>query len=236
MHYYLKRKIKKMAKLSKRIKDLKSKVEQDKVYSLEEAVKLVKETSNVKFDASVEIHTHLGIDPKKGDQIVRSSVVLPNGNGKTKRIVAFTTKVDEAKKAGADVIGDEEYIASLKKEGKCDFDVAVATPEIMPKLGQIAKMLGQKGLMPNPKSGTIGTDLEKMVGDLKKGKESFKNDDSANVHISVGKVSFEDSKLIENIKAFIEELRKIKPSSIKGTYMKSVSLSSSMGPSVKVEV
>lgn len=218
------------------MKDLKEKVDRNKVYGVEEAVKLVKETSTVKFDASVEVHIGLGIDPKKGDQIIRSSVALPHGSGKTKRIIAFTTKVDEAKKAGADIIGDEDYIAKIKKESKCDFDVAVATPEMMPKLAEIAKILGQKGLMPNPKSGTIGPDVAKMVEELKKGKQSFKNDDSGNVHVSVGKVSFDDKKLIENIQAFVETVKKIKPVSVKGTYIKGISISSSMGPGVKISI
>ncbi|MDD3284727.1 MAG: 50S ribosomal protein L1 [Patescibacteria group bacterium] len=225
-----------MSNQSKRMKALKEKVDRNKVYGLEEAVQLIKETSTVKFDASVEVHIGLGIDPKKGDQIIRSSVVLPNGNGKIKRIIAFTTKLDEAKKAGADIIGDEDYISKIKKEGKCDFDVAVATPEMMPKLAEIAKILGQKGLMPNPKSGTIGPDVTKMIEELKKGKESFKNDDSGNVHVAVGKISFEDKKIIENIQAFVETVKKIKPVSIKGTYIKNIYISSSMGPGIKVSM
>ncbi len=225
-----------MSKKSKRIKELKSKIDKDKVYQLEEAVKLVKETSTVKFDATVEVHMHLGIDPKKGDQIIRSTVTLPNGNGKKKRIAAFTTKIDEAKKAGADIVGDDDLIAQIKKTGKCDFDVAVATPEMMPKIAQIAKVLGQKGLMPNPKSGTIGPNISKIIEELKKGKETFKNDDSANVHLAVGKVSFADEKLIENINAFVNTVKKVKPSSVKGTYVKSISISSSMGPGLKISM
>lgn len=225
-----------MTKKSKRIKELLSKVDKNKIYPLEEAIKLVKETSNVKFDASVEVHVNLGIDTKKGDQIVRSMVVLPHGNGKEKKIAAFTEKKDEAQKAGASVVGSDDLIAKIKKTKKCDFDVAVATPEMMPKIAQIAKILGQKGLMPNPKSGTIGPDIAKMIKDLKGGKETFKNDDSGNVHLCVGKVSFDDAKLVENIQEFIEAVKKAKPSSLKGTYIKSISLASSMGPGVKVGV
>lgn len=223
-----------MAKLSKRMKAIKSSVDTKKIYAIEEAIKILKETSNVKFDSSLEVHVSLGIDPKKGEQIVRSTVTLPHGNGKVRKLVAFTTHVDEAKKAGADIIGDEEYIEKVRQSGKCDFDIAVATPEIMPKLASIAKILGQKGLMPNPKSGTIDADVKKMITELKAGKESFKNDDSANVHLAVGKISFDDSKLVENIKAFIEAVKKAKPTALKGTYIKSIAVSSTMGPGLKV--
>lgn len=225
-----------MAKKSKRIKELNKKIDKNKVYSLEEAVKLVKETSNVKFDSSVEIHISLGIDPKKGDQIIRSTVSLPNGNGKEKIIAAFTSKIDEAKKAGAAIAGDDDLIDKIKKTGKCDFDVAVATPDMMPKIAQIAKILGQKGLMPNPKSGTIDANVTKMIEELKKGKETFKNDDSGNVHLSVGKVSFDEAKLVENINSFIETVKKIKPSGVKGNYIKGISISSSMGPGIKISL
>jgi len=227
---------KNMAKKSKRIKELRKKIDQDKVYSIEEGVKLIKETSNVKFDASIEIHVNLGIDTKKGDQIVRSMVVLPYGNGKEKRIVAFTEKKDEAKQAGASLAGSDDLIAKIKKTKKCDFDVAVATPDMMPKIAQIAKILGQKGLMPNPKSGTISPDIVKIIEELKKGKETFKNDDSGNVHLCIGKVSFDDKKLIENIQEFMEAVKKAKPSSLKSTYIKGISLASSMGPGVKVSL
>jgi large subunit ribosomal protein L1 len=225
-----------MGKKSKRIKELDSKVDKNKVYPLEEAVKLVKETSTVKFDASVEVHICLGIDPKKGDQIIRSTVTLPNGSGKEKKIAAFTSKIDEAKKAGATIAGDDDLIAKIKKTGKCDFDVAVATPDMMPKIAQIAKILGQKGLMPNPKSGTIGPNVTKMIEELKKGKETFKNDDSGNVHLAVGKVSFDEAQLVENISSFLEVIKRIKPNGVKGTYIKGVSMSSSMGPGIKISI
>lgn len=230
------RKINNMAKLSKRMKAIKSSVDKKKIYTVEEAVEILKKTANVKFDSSVEVHVALGIDTKKGEQIVRSTVTLPHGNGKVRRIVAFTTKTDDAKSAGADIIGDEEYIEKIRQSGKCDFDIAVATPEMMAKLASIAKILGQKGLMPNPKSGTIDADVKKMITELKSGKESFKNDDSANVHLAVGKISFDDSKLIENIKAFVEAVKKAKPQALKGTYIKSIALSSTMGPGLKVSL
>lgn len=225
-----------MAKLSKRMKLVREKVDSKKIYALPEAISILKETSAIKFDASVEIHVSLGIDPKKGDQIVRSVVSLPNGNGKSKKVAAFTTHIKEALDAGADLAGEEELIAEIKKTGKCDFDVAVATPEVMPKLASIAKVLGQKGLMPNPKSGTISPDVKKMVEEIKRGKESFKNDDSANVHLAVGKISFEDNKLIENINAFVDAVKKAKPSGFKGSYIKSIAISSTMGPGLKVTI
>lgn len=227
-----------MAKLSKRLKEAKAKIEADKVYSAPEALKLVKETSQVKFDASVEVHAKLGIDPKKGDQIVRNSVVLPHGTGKTVKVAAFVpeAKAKEAKAAGADIAGGEELINEIKKTSKTDFDIAVTIPEMMPKLAAIAKILGQKGLMPNPKTGTIGPDIAKMVGELKKGKISYKNDANSNIHLSIGKVSFADEQLLENFKVFLDSLKKSKPQSIKGTYIKSLFLTSSMGPSIKISV
>lgn len=225
-----------MAKKSKRIKELRTKVDVNKVYPLEDAVKLVKETSNVKFDASVEVHIHLGIDPKKGDQIIRSTVTLPHGSGKERKIAAFTSKIEEAQQAGASIAGDDDLIAQIKKTGKCYFDVAVATPDMMPKIAQIAKILGQKGLMPNPKAGTIGPNITKIIEELKGGKETFKNDDSGNLHLVVGKVSFDEAKLTENIQSFMDAVKKVKPSSVKGTYIKGISMSSSMGPGIKISV
>ncbi|MDD4290156.1 MAG: 50S ribosomal protein L1 [Patescibacteria group bacterium] len=225
-----------MTKLSKRMKAIKTSIDTKKIYTVEEAVSILKNTANVKFDSSLEAHISLGIDPKKGDQIVRSTVTLPHGNGKVRKLVAFTTKIDEAKAAGADIIGDEEYIEKIRQSGKCDFDIAVATLEIMPKLASIAKILGQKGLMPNPKSGTIDNDVKKMITELKSGKESFKNDDSANVHLALGKVSFDENKLVDNVKAFVDAVKKAKPQSLKGVYIKSIALSSTMGPGLKVSM
>jgi len=226
-----------MSKKSKRFKEVKEKVVAGKVYSIEEAVKLLKETSTVKFDASVEIHVKLGIDPKKGDQIIRSTLTLPHGTGKTKKIAAFVSpeKEKEAKVAGADLVGGIELINQIKKDGKCDFEVAVAEPSIMKDLAVIAKTLGTKGLMPNPKTGTVTPDIKKAVEDLKKGKIAFKNDDSANVHLMIGKVSFDDNKLKENIEAFINTIKRIKPETAKGTYIRSITLCSAMGPGIKIQ-
>lgn len=225
-----------MVKLTKRMAAIAAKVDKNKVYSLDEAITLVKETSGVKFDASVEIHAHLGIDPKKGDQLIRATVVLPHGIGKTKKVAVFCSsdKEKEANEAGADVVYTEEGIKKIKDTGKIDFEVAVTTPDMMPKLASIAKVLGPKGLMPSPKTETVGPNLKKMVEELKKGKVTFKNDDTANVHQIVGKISFDDAKLKENLSAFLEALKKARPTTIKGSYIKNIVLCSTMGPSIRI--
>ena len=224
--------------MSKRMDELKTQIDSTKVYSLDEALDLVQKTSTVKFDASVEVHVKLGIDTKKSDQQIRSTVVLPHGTGNTKTVAAFVGPNDEktAKEAGADFVFGEEDIKKIKDTGKVEFEIAVATPEMMPKLAVAAKILGPKGLMPNPKTDTVGTDLNKMIGELKKGKAAFKNDDGAIVHQIIGKVSFDKAKLKENYKALIEALTKVKPVKSKGAYIKSAHLTSSMGTSIKVEV
>ncbi|MBU1131610.1 50S ribosomal protein L1 [Patescibacteria group bacterium] len=226
-----------MSKKSKRYQEAKAKVNADQSYPLDEAIKLLKETSKVKFDASVEVHVKLGINPKKGDQIIRSAVTMPHGTGKTKKIAAFVTpaKEKEAKAAGADVVGGKELIEQIKKDGKIDFEVAVAEPAMMKDLAVIAKTLGQKGLMPNPKTGTVTPDVKKAVEELKKGKANFKNDDTANIHLMIGKVSFPEEQLKENFQTFMEALKKAKPDSVKGAYIKSITLASSMGPGIKVQ-
>lgn len=224
--------------MSKRMNDLKAKIDKNKAYSIDEAVSLVKETSKVKFDASVEVHVKLGIDPKKSDQQIRSTVVLPHGNGKTIKVAAFvgTNKEKEAKDAGADFVYGEEDIKKIKDTGKIDFDIAVTTPDMMPKMAVAAKILGPRGLMPNPKTDTVGPNVKEMIESLKKGKVNFKNDDTSNVHLSIGKVSFEENKLKENLETFLETLKKIKPTGTKGTYIKNLVLTSSMGPSIKVQI
>lgn len=223
-------------KHGKRYNQIKDKIDPKKTYSAEEAIALVKETSNVGFDAGVEVHINLGIDVKKGDQQVRGSVVLPHGTGKTQKIAVFTDNPSEAKEAGADIAADEEYIQKIKETGKCDFDVAVATPDMMKKIAPIAKILGPKGLMPSPKDGTVTQNVKKTVEELKKGKANFKNDDSGNIHTLIGRVSFDKQKLVENFNALIEAIQKAKPISSKGQYLKSVTVTSSMGPGVKVSV
>ena len=222
--------------MSKRLKEAQAKIDKTKKYTTAEAISLIKETSKVKFDATVEIHVKLNIDPKKSDQQIRASVKLPNSTGQTKRIASFVNeaKVKEVKEAGATVAGGEDLINEIKKTNKTNFDVVVATPEMMPKLAVIAKILGQKGLMPNPKSGTISADPVKVIKELNSGMISFKNDTSGNLHVAVAKISFEDKVLQENVDAFIEELKRSKPDGVKGSFIKTIYLSSSMGPSIQL--
>ncbi len=222
--------------MSKRMDALRAKVDKNKVYSLDEAVKLLQETTGVKFDATVEVHANLGIDTKKSEQQVRATVTLPHGTGKTKTVAAFVSaeKEKEAKEAGADFVYGEEEIKKIKDTGKIEFEVAVTTPDMMPKLASIAKVLGPKGLMPNPKTETVGPNIKKMIEELKKGKVTFKNDDTGNVHQAVGKISFGEEKLKENITAFLEALKKAKPATAKGTFIQSLNVCSSMGPAIKI--
>ncbi len=220
---------------SKKYKKVFEKIEKDKKYSIEEAIKVIKENKIAKFDESVEIHVKLSIDPKKGEQQVRGAVVLPHGTGKTKKVAVITsTKVKEAKDAGADIVGGEEMIEKIKNNKISQFDILVATPEMMPKLAQVAKILGPRGLMPSPKTETVTEKIKETVEMLKKGKVSFKNDDGANVHQLVGKVSFDENKLKENIEAFLGSLQKAKPQVAKGKYIISVSICSTMGPGMKI--
>lgn len=224
-------------KPSKRYQDVTAKVEPKKVYPLAEAVALAKDTSAVKFDASVELHIRLNIDPRKGDQQVRSTVALPHGSGKQQRIAVVTGDMDQqkaAKAAGADLIGDD--VITDIKAGKINFDVLVATPDAMKLLAPVAKTLGPKGLMPNPKDGTVTTNVADAVASLKKGKVSYKNDDSANVHILIGKVSFSAEQLIDNAKAAIESVLKAKPNTVKGNYVKNMTLATSMGPGIMTQL
>jgi large subunit ribosomal protein L1 len=211
-------------------------VEKSKVYSLADALELATKTNPVKFDASVEVHVRLGVDPRQADQNVRSTVSLPNGSGKTVRVAVFAPEAehDAAKKAGADIVGDEAFIKQLEKE-ELNFDTLIATPQYMPKLGKFARLLGPRGLMPNPKAGTVATDVAKAVTEAKAGKVEYRVDKQGIVHLSIGKVSFGTDKLAENAKAFFDSLQSQKPSSLKGGYVKSTSLSTTMGPSIKVE-
>ncbi len=223
---------------SKRFQKLQTEVDRAKVYSLIEAVDLVKKTATTKFDSSVEVHVRLGIDIKKPEQQVRGTVVLPHGSGKTKRIAAFVVgdRAREAKEAGADIVGAEELIQHIKSTEKANFDIAVATPDMMPKLASVAKILGPRGLMPSPKSGTVTPNVGKVVEELKKGRVEFKNDTTGNLHVMVGKASWDAVKLKENVAALMETIQKAKPASAKGTYLKKMVLSSTMGPGIQFTV
>jgi len=211
-------------------------LEAGKVYPLAEALELATKTNPTKFDASVEIHVRLGVDPRQADQNIRSTVVLPNGSGKSVRVAVFAPESDHeaAKKAGADVVGDETFLKQLDKE-ELNFDVLVATPQYMPKLGKYARLLGPRGLMPNPKSGTVATDVAKAVTEAKAGKVEYRVDKQAIVHLSVGKVSFGAAKLEQNARAFFDSLQAQKPTSLKTSYVKSTSITTTMGPGIKVE-
>jgi large subunit ribosomal protein L1 len=221
----------------KKYKQAFEKIEKDKKYSAEDAVKIIKDHKIAKFDESVEMHIKLSIDPKKGEQQVRGTVVLPHGTGKTKKVAVITsTKAKEAKDAGADMVGGEEMIEKIKNNKISQFDVLVATPEMMPKLAQVAKILGPRGLMPSPKTETVTDKIKEAVEMLKKGKVNFKNDDGSNIHQIVGKISFDENKLVENIKSFMEALNKSKPQAVKGKFINSITLCSTMGPGIKISI
>lgn len=211
-------------------------VEKDTIYSLADALELATKTSPSKFDASVEIHIKLGVDPRQADQNIRATVSLPNGTGKTIKVAVFAPETDHAsaKKAGADIVGDETFLSQLDKE-VIDFDVLIATPAYMPRLGKYARLLGPRGLMPNPKSGSVAVDVAKATQEAKAGKVEYRVDKQSIVHLSIGKVSFGSTKLAENAKAFFDSLQSQKPSSIKTAYIKSTSISTTMGPGIKVE-
>jgi len=213
-------------------------IDKNKIYGLEEALEAMKATPAAKFDESVEIHVRLGINPKKTEQNVKGSVVLPHGTGKTKRVAAFVaeSKIKEAKDAGADVVGGIELIEEIKKSGKCDFDVAVAEPDIMKDMAQIARVLGPRGLMPSPKNETVTKDIARVIGEVKGGKVSFKNDDSGNLHQVVGKLSWDAAKLNENITAFLDTLKKLRPAGVKGSFVKAITICSSMGKGINIAV
>ncbi len=209
------------------------KIDSNKSYPIGEAVKLIKGNPIAKFDESVEIHVKTNIDPKKGEQQVRGTVVLPHGTGKTKKIAVVTsTQAEAAKKAGADIVGGEEIIEKLAK--KIDFDILVATPEMMPKLAKVAKILGPKGLMPNPKSETVTTKIAETVAALKKGKAAFKNDDTGNIHQVLGKISFTEEQLQKNIQTFLTTLEKSKPAGLKGKFISGITICSTMGKGIKI--
>lgn len=226
------------SKLERRAKGYRKsaeKLEKGKTYSLQEAVSLAKETSHVKFDATVELHVNLNVDPKQADQNVRDTLVLPAGSGKSVKIAVFTDDVSAAKAAGADQAGVDEITAKLDK-GVTDFDILIATPTLMPQLGKYARVLGPRGLMPNPKSGTVTTDIAKAVTEAKAGRVEYRVDSTGIVHLGVGKVSFSPQQLSENIEAVLTSIRGNKPAAIKGAYIRNIYLTTSMGPSISVNL
>ncbi len=227
-----------MPKLAKRVKANLELVDREKVYSAEEGIELAKKTATTKFVGSVEVHIRTLIDAKKTDQAVRGTVSLPHGTGKSKKVAAFVTdtKEKEAKDAGAEIVGGEDLIKKIKESEKTDFDVAVAEPALMPKLAQIAKILGTRGLMPNPKTGTVGADVGKIIKEIAGGKVNFKNDDSGNIHQIIGKSNFPNDQLLANLKALYRAVTESKPSTVKGQFISGVSINATMGPGIKVKI
>ena len=224
-------------KRSKKYTEAMSKIEKNKVYSKEEAIKLVKETSTTSFDGTVEVAMRLNIDTKKADQQLRGAIVLPKGTGKTNRVlvIAKGEKAEAAKAAGADFVGDVDILEKIEKENWFEFDIMIATPDMMPLLGKLGRVLGPKGLMPNPKTGTVTMDVEKAVKEAKGGRVEYRADSFGNVHGVIGKVSFTEEDLLENLNAFVSNILRIKPSTVKGEYIKNISIASTMGPGIKVE-
>jgi large subunit ribosomal protein L1 len=225
-----------MAKKGKKYLEAVKLIDRTKAYSVAEAVELAKKVDFSKFDATVEVAFRLGVDPKKADQQIRGAVVLPNGTGKTQRVLVFAKgeKAKEAEAAGADFVGDTDYINKIQ-QGWFDFDVIVATPDMMGEVGKLGRVLGPKGLMPNPKTGTVTFDVTKAVNEIKAGKVEYRVDKAGNIHAPIGKASFEDSKLVENFTTIFDTLMKVKPAAAKGTYMKNVTVTTTMGPGVKVD-
>ena len=225
-------------KTGKRYSEAAKLIEKTKTYDLEEAVALVKKTASAKFDETIEAHFRLGVDGRHADQQVRGAVVLPHGTGKTVKVLVFAkgNKVDEALAAGADYAGGDELVPKIQNEGWLDFDVVVATPDMMGVVGRLGRVLGPKGLMPNPKAGTVTMDVTKAINDIKAGKVEYRLDKTNIIHVPVGKASFEEDKLADNFQTLIDAIMKAKPSAVKGAYLKSVTLTSTMGPGVKLNV
>lgn len=225
-----------MSKKGKKYVEAAKQIEAGKLYSIEEAIELVKKTTTAKFDASVDVVFKLNLDTRHADQQLRGAIVLPNGTGKTKRVcvIAEGPKAEEAKNAGADVVGGQDILDEIAK-GWLEFDVMIATPDQMPKLGRLGRILGPKGLMPNPKTGTVTTDVAKAVSDAKAGRVEYRTDSFGNIHAIIGKASFTDEDLLSNMNAFVGQIIKIKPATAKGEYIKNVSISSTMGPGIKID-
>lgn len=226
-----------MAKVSKRKQLFNEKVNKEQRYNLEDAIKLLKEVAQAKFDQTVEVAFHMNLDPTKADQQLRGALVLPNGSGKTSKILVFAEgdAAKAAQEAGADYVGSDELVEKIQKENWFDFDVVVATPQMMPKIGRIGQLLGPKGLMPNPKTGTVTPDVKTAVEEIKAGKVTYRLDKLANIHTVIGKMSFDDDKLAQNFMALYNEIMRVKPAAAKGTYIESVSISATMGPGIKID-
>lgn len=224
-----------MAKSGKKYQEALKLIDRERQYDVKEAVELVKKAAPAKFDETVEVAVRLGVDPKKADQQVRGAVVLPHGTGKTQKVLVFAKgeKAKEAEQAGADYVGDEEFINKIN-QGWLDFDVVVATPDMMGEVGKLGRVLGPKGLMPNPKTGTVTFEVEKAVKDIKAGKIEYRVDKAGIIHAPIGKVSFDSDKLVDNFNTIVETLVKVKPAAAKGTYIKGIAISSTMGPGIKV--
>ncbi|PVZ63161.1 50S ribosomal protein L1 [Listeria monocytogenes] len=225
-----------MAKKGKKYQDALKQIDANKVYTAEEAVELAKKIDFAKFDATVEVAFRLGVDPKKADQQIRGAVVLPNGTGKTQRVLVFAKgeKAKEAEAAGADYVGESEFVEKIN-QGWFEFDVIVATPDMMGEVGKLGRVLGPKGLMPNPKTGTVTMDVTKAVNEIKAGKVEYRVDKAGNVHAAIGKVSFDAAKLVENFRIVNDVLQKAKPAAAKGTYVKNLSVTTTFGPGIKVD-
>lgn len=226
-----------MKRRSKKYTEALSKIEKNKVYTKEEAIKLVKETSTSSFDGSVEVAMKLNLDTKKADQQLRGAIVLPKGTGKTKKVlvIAKGEKANQAREAGADYVGDVDMLEKIEKENWFDFDTMIATPDMMPLLGKLGKVLGPKGLMPNPKTGTVTMDVVKAIQEVKAGRVEYRTDSYGNIHGIIGKVSFSDEDLLANLDAFVTHIIKLRPATVKGDYVKNLAISSTMGPGIKVE-
>lgn len=226
-----------MRKLGKKYVEASKKVEKNNSYSIEEAIKLVKETNTTKFDGSIDLAIRLNVDPSKNDQQLRGSIVLPAGTGKVQKILVIADGEDAKKaiSAGADFVGAEDMIEKIEKENWFGFDIIVATPKMMPKLGKLGKILGPKGLMPNPKTNTVTTNPERVIGDIKKGMIEYKTDSYGNVHSIIGKVSFKETDLVNNLTYYVKTISNLRPTSVKGDFIKSISISSTMGPGIKVD-
>lgn len=207
-------------------------VDSKKLYTLEEAVELVKQTSTTKFDATIDVSFRLNVDPRQADQQIRGTIVLPHGNGKTKRVLAITNKIEEAKSAGADFVGGKEMLDKIQTQNWFDFDIIVATPDMMGELGKMGRLLGPKGLMPNPKTGTVAVDIAKAIHEIKAGKVEYRVDKEANMHVCVARCSFDGQKIIDNVTTLTDQLVKVRPSSVKGIFFKNAVIHTTMGPAI----